>query len=314
MAIEPARLRFLLAIARSGGVLAAADELGVTPSAVSQQLARLEQEAGRPLVQRTPRGAVLTDAGWAVAHAAEEVERALNLLHARLAEGEADPIGTVRVGGVQSFLRSVLVPSLTAWREKFPRLRFEVIECVADDSMRLLRTGELDLVIVELDAGQRSARLPSGMIETPLLDEPWMLVVPQNSLVSAETLDLENLPLPWLGVDDSVASAQALRRVRRAFAAAESAAHRYQETQTALALVAAGEGVALIPSLALRGVPQAGVQAVAVPGLGMRRIVLRRYERRDTPEHVAVAAGLVRDAAGTFELLAHDTDEVSPAP
>ena len=70
MILDPRRLRFLLAVARYGGVLAAADELDVTASAVSQQLSKLEQETGRSLLQRTPTGSVLTPAGLALAEAA----------------------------------------------------------------------------------------------------------------------------------------------------------------------------------------------------------------------------------------------------
>jgi molybdate transport repressor ModE-like protein len=77
MLIDPRRLRFLLAVARSGGVLAAADDLDVTPSAVSQQLAKLESEIGRSLVRRTPTGTVLTDAGRLLVEAAEDIERML---------------------------------------------------------------------------------------------------------------------------------------------------------------------------------------------------------------------------------------------
>ena len=58
MDVDPRKLRVLLAIARTGGVLAAADELNITPSAVSQQLNKLENEAGHALVVRTPRGSV----------------------------------------------------------------------------------------------------------------------------------------------------------------------------------------------------------------------------------------------------------------
>ena len=60
----PRRLRVLLAVARTGGVLAAADELGITPSAVSQQLNKLEDETGHALVVRTPKGSVLTPPAW----------------------------------------------------------------------------------------------------------------------------------------------------------------------------------------------------------------------------------------------------------
>ena len=300
MQIDPRRLRFLLAVARSGGVLAAADDLDVTASAVSQQLARLEKEVGRPLVRRTATGTVLTDAGRGLVEAAEDIERTLAAARARLLEGEADPSGLVRVGAFHSFLSAILLPAMPAWRERFPRLRFEVVEADGDDLLRKLRAGDLDVVILELDAEEDSRALPARVTETPLLDEPWKLVVPSGTITSAESVDLARLGLPWLGVDPTAAGSQALRRVRRAWGSTVPTAHRYSETQTALAFVAAGEGVALIPSLALRGVTQAGVEALDVPGLGMRRIVLRRHEGRGVPKVVDVATGLIREAASAF--------------
>lgn len=301
MQIDPRRLRFLLAVARSGGVLAAADDLSVTPSAVSQQLARLELEVGRPLVRRTSGGTVLTDAGRSLAESAEEVERVLVEARAKLLEGESDPTGTVRVGGFHSFLSAVLLPRIPTWRERHPRLRFEVVESVGDDLLRRLRAGELDMVILELDAEEASRALPSRLTETPLLDEPWKLVVPAGTITSADSVDLGRLTLPWLGVDASAAGARALHRVRRASGSTVPTVHRYTETQTALALVAAGEGVALVPSLALRGVIQEGVETLDVPGLGQRRIVLRRHAGRAVPHAVDVATGLIREAAGAVD-------------
>jgi DNA-binding transcriptional LysR family regulator len=88
MDVDPKQLRFLLAVARFGGVLAAADELGVTASAVSQQPARLERETGHTLLQRTQSGSSLTPAGQTLAEAAEDVERTLALARSRLAQDE----------------------------------------------------------------------------------------------------------------------------------------------------------------------------------------------------------------------------------
>lgn len=300
MEIDPRRLRFLLAVARAGGVLAGADELAVTPSAVSQQLARLEQEVGRPLVRRTASGTVLTEAGHALAEAAEEVERTLAEARARLVAGDVDPAGTVRIGGFQSFLAVVLAPELPRWRERYPRLHFEVLDADQDDLLRKLRAGELDAVVLELDAEEPSRALPARVTETPLLDEPWRVVVPAGTLTGAESVDLQRLGLPWLGVDPTAAGAQALRRVRRASGSAAPTVHAYSQIQTALALVAAGEGAALLPSLALRGVPHPGVETLNVPGLGYRRIVLRRHEGRGVPKIVDLATTLVRDAASAF--------------
>ncbi len=301
MRIDPRRLRFLLAIAREGGVLAAADELGVTPSAVSQQLARLEAETGLVLVIRTAHGVLLTEAGQALTETAEEIERSLNLVRARLLEDEVDPVGTVRVGIFQTFLRVVLAPNLLQWRRRHPRLRFEVREDDQEELLQMLRSGDLDIVICELDAEQSPPRLLKNMTETPLLDEPWRLVVPAT-VQQADAVDLARHSLPWLGLDASAAGAQATRRVRRALGVTGTTVHRYQDIQSALALVAAGEGVALVPSLALIDNPHPGVSPLEMPGLGTRRIVLRRYEGRGVPETIDVAVALIRDAAAAVSL------------
>ncbi len=149
MEVDPRRLRFLLAVARYGGVLAAADELGVTASAVSQQIARLERETGFALLRRTPTGSELTPAGIALTEAAEDVERALALARSRLEQSAAEVSGTVRIGGFQSFLTTVLAPALPGWRERYPALRIETIEADEAALMRALRAGSIDALAVE---------------------------------------------------------------------------------------------------------------------------------------------------------------------
>ncbi|PTT70289.1 LysR family transcriptional regulator [Arthrobacter sp. HMWF013] len=302
MDIDPRRLRVLLAIARTGGVLAAADELGISPSAVSQQLTKLEDETGHALVVRTPKGSVLTPAGLAVAEAGEEIERALSVARARI-EGGAKIAGVVRVGGFTSFVRTVVIPRLPAWRTQYPQLQIRIVEDDLPALMRLLRQRQLDAVVVELDsttAEQRS--LPAGLTEEPLLDEPWKLVVPAGALLSTENIDLARLPLPWIGVEPTAANSAALGRLRQSTGTQMETVHQYQETLTALALVAAGEGIAILPTLALIGVVHDGVDVLDVPGLGTRRIVLRRFDRRrSTGTPVDTVARLLRESAAAFD-------------
>ncbi|MEV7134099.1 LysR family transcriptional regulator [Arthrobacter sp. NPDC093128] len=302
MDIDPRRLRVLLAIARTGGVLAAADELGITASAVSQQLNKLEEETGHALVVRTPKGSVLTPAGLAVAEAGEEIERALSVARARI-EGGAKIAGVVRVGGFTSFVRTVVIPRLPEWRTQYPQLQIRIVEDDFPALMRLLRQRQLDAVVVELDsttAAQRS--LSAGMTEEPLLDEPWKLVVPSGALLTTENIDLARLPLPWLGVEPTAANAAVLGRLRQSTGAQMDTAHQYQETLTALALVAAGEGIAIVPTLALSGVSHDGVDVLDVPGLGTRRIVLRRFDRRRSASMpVDTVARLLRESAAAFD-------------
>ena len=298
--LDPRRLRFLLAVARYGGVLAAADELAVTASAVSQQLAKLEQETGHSLLRRTPTGSVLTPAGLALAEAAEDVERVLAVARARLQQGDAEVRGTVRVGGFQSFLANVLAPSLTAWRRRYPALVVETVEAEEDALMRALRAGAVDGVIVELDAGE-SYTPPRGTTDVPLLDEPWKLAVPTGALLDTDVIDFGRLGLPWLGVDPTAASAKAIRRVRRLLGGDSTSVHTYYSFQNALALVAAGEGVTLVPSLAIEGLPTAGVDALDIPGLGMRRVALRYLTRsRGASPLLDTAVSLIREAAASF--------------
>lgn len=78
--------------------------------------------------------------------------------------------------------------------------------------------------------------------------------------------------------------------------------HQYQDTLTALALIAAGEGVAIVPTLALTGAVQDGVDILDVPGLGTRRIVLRRFDRRRSASmRVDTVARLLRESAAAFD-------------
>ncbi|GGJ29820.1 LysR family transcriptional regulator [Paenarthrobacter histidinolovorans] len=302
MEMDPRRLLVLLAVARTGGVLAAADELRITPSAVSQQLTKLENEAGQALLLRTPKGSVLTPAGLAMAEAGEEIERALNVARSRM-QGQAEVAGVVRVGGFTSFMRTVVIPRLPEWRAQYPQLQIQLVEDGFPALMRLFRQRQLDAVVVEQDSTTSDQRpLAAGMVEEPLLDEPWKLVVPAGSLLSTDNLDLSRLPLPWLGVEPSAANIAVLGRLRHSTGAHIETIHQYQDTLTALALVAAGEGVAIVPTLALTGVVQDQVDILDVPGLGTRHIALRRFDRRrPTSLPVDTVARLLRESAAAFD-------------
>jgi DNA-binding transcriptional LysR family regulator len=301
MSIDPRRLRFLLAVARAGGVLAAADVLQMTPSAVSQQIAHLERESGCTLMTRTSQGSALTAEGLVLAEAAQEIERTLLEARTRLDRGGIELQGAVRIGSFQSFVSVVIAPALADWKRKLPGVHFEVVEADQELLLRWLKAGELDAAIIEFDAGEPAKSLPSGVTEIPLIDEPWKLVVPAGTLLT-ETTDLGRLKLPWLGVGHGDASAQALLRLRRVAGIDQPTIHRYFATQTALALVAAGEGMALIPMLALQGVPLKGVETLDVPGLGTRRIVLRSHFRgKQAHRLLAPVTTLIRDAVSRIQ-------------
>ncbi|GAB3101024.1 LysR family transcriptional regulator [Isoptericola nanjingensis] len=281
MATDPRRLAFLLAVHRAGGVLAAADLLHVTPSAVSQQIARLEAEEGIAVLDRGPRGVTLTPAGRVLAEAGERIEA--ELLEARqaiagLGEGVS---GRVVLGAFQTAIRAVVAPMLLDLAEQYPAVEVDVREHEPAEAIRMLRAGDLDVILLERDADMDSPA-PRGVHDVPLLDEPWCVVVPAGLPMPERLDDLANLQ--WVGAEADTASDRALRRLARTLGTTVSQRHRFFDFDTALALVAANQGVAMLPALALQGgdVPE-GVEVARLAGLGTRRIVARHRATRHEP-------------------------------
>src|ERR1700733_3244483 len=112
--IDVRRLRLLLELTRRGTITAVADALGYTPSAVSQQLAALEREAGVPLLERAGRRVALTSAGAVLVRYAESVLAVLEEASAALAASRASLTGPLRIGAFPSAARSMLPQALVA--------------------------------------------------------------------------------------------------------------------------------------------------------------------------------------------------------
>ncbi|MCB7135718.1 LysR family transcriptional regulator [Cellulosimicrobium marinum] len=284
MATDPRRLAFLLAVHRGGGVLAAADLLRVTPSAVSQQIQRLEAEEGVTVLDRGPRGVTLTPAGRVLADVAERIETELVEARKELAALGDEVTGRVAVGAFQSAIRSVVAPVAQRLAETAPGIDLDVQEREPAEALRLLRGGDLDVVLLERDFEAAENPAPRGTHEVVLLEEPWRLVVPASMPTPARLDDVRDAV--WLGPQPDTAAARALRRLSQGLGGL-STRHLYYDFDVALSLVAAGLGVAMLPALAVEGgasdeVPD-GVTVVGLPGLGSRRLVARHRATRHEP-------------------------------
>src|SRR5687767_10577236 len=120
------RLRLLHELHQRGTIAAVAGALQYTPSAVSQQLAVLEREAGLPLLERAGRGVRLTDAALVlVGHAEALLERA-ELAEAELAAAAGTVAGRGRIAAFQSVALRVAAPALQALARDAPGLRCEL--------------------------------------------------------------------------------------------------------------------------------------------------------------------------------------------
>ena len=179
MLIDPRRLSHLLAVHRHGGVVAAADVLGLTPSAVSQQIRKLEEEVGLPLVERTPQGARIPPAGHILVAGAQRIENELSEIAHDLRPMSGAVTGTLGIGAFQTVIRSVLLPLTAELSTTLPGVEVHIKETDEADGMGDLRAGRIDLLMLERDTAPGTP--PTGFSDTAFIDEPWVLLSPENA-------------------------------------------------------------------------------------------------------------------------------------
>jgi DNA-binding transcriptional LysR family regulator len=251
--LDVRRMRVLREVAVRGSFSAAAEALSFTQSAVSQQIAALEREAGTTLVQRSARGVRLTEAGEAVVRHAEAIM-------ARLAEAEAELEaiaglrgGRLRMASFESAGSTLMPLAIAAFRGMHPAVELSLSLSEPEDCVPLLRSGELDLAIVF----ESAVAVPEDGIErVHLLEDPMYLALPSDHpLAHRRRLRLEDLAgEAWIA---GSADCECNRLVNRACAMAGYQPRIAFETDDYAAMqgfVAAGVGVSLIAELGLRTV------------------------------------------------------------
>src|SRR4051794_22845005 len=141
------RLRLLHELRERGTIAAVAEALRYTPSAVSQQLAVLEREAGVRLLEPAGRSVRLTDAALVlVDHAGALLERA-ELAQADLAAAAGTVAGRARIASFQSVALRLAIPAMQALALEAPELRCELVEAEPEQSLPALALGDVDLVL-----------------------------------------------------------------------------------------------------------------------------------------------------------------------
>src|SRR5918992_3514546 len=171
------RLRLLRELNERGTIAAVADALQFTPSAVSQQLAMLEREAGVPLLERAGRGVRLTDAAHMLVGHAEALLRRAELAEADLAAAAGTVSGRGRIAGFQSVMLRLALPAMEALARDAPRLRVELLEAEPEQALPSLALGDVDLVIGD-EWSHQPWRLPIGLERHQLFEDPVNVVLP----------------------------------------------------------------------------------------------------------------------------------------
>src|ERR1700756_2736092 len=179
------RLRMLHEFAARGSIARTAEALGYTPSAVSQQLAVLEKEAGTPLLDRTARSAGLTDAGKRLAIHAERILAMVEAAEADLSAQAAQPSGRVVVTAFPS-AAVAFAPALARSLKEHPHLSLLLREADPGEGLQLVRSGEVEVAIVDDWTGRMSADLEAadaghGVLSYyHLVRDPLILVVARD--------------------------------------------------------------------------------------------------------------------------------------
>jgi DNA-binding transcriptional LysR family regulator len=249
--LDVRRLRLLYEFAAHGSIAATAVATGQTAAAVSQQLAALERETGAALLERTARSAQLTDAGRRLVEHTGTILDAIAAAESDLASDSAEPRGRVTVTAFPTVAVALAGPIVRRLR-RYPELTMVLRQQhTAAESLSRVRSGEIDLAIIDDWSGVRRPSSEGPLTYHHLVSDPLMVVLPprhelaERSVISAHALDGE----PWIASPKGEPSRAALDRLWRA-EGITSLVSEFEGLDTILTLVAKGLGVTVAPWMA----------------------------------------------------------------
>src|SRR6202045_260813 len=192
--LDVRRLKVLKEVADQGSFSAAADALSYTQSAVSQQIAALEAEAGMALLERHPRGVSLTAAGQTLVGHAEGILARLDAAEAALSEIAGLRGGRLRMASFPTAGATLMPLAIATFRSSHPGVELTLAEGEPEEIVPRLRAGELDLALLFEFAGERA--LEGDLTGVNLLADPMYLALPaEHPLAEREGLRLADLGL-----------------------------------------------------------------------------------------------------------------------
>ena len=302
------RLRLLQEFAARGSIARTAAVLGYTPSAVSQQLAALEREAGTALLDRSARRAELTDAGRRLAGHAERILAMVEEAETDLSAEADEPAGRVVATAFPS-AAVAFAPALARSLRAHPRLTLVLRQSGAGEGLRQVRSGEVDVAIVD-DWTSRLAEEVDGSILTlhHLIRDQLVLVLPRTHPAAAGPVDLQ-APIdlrelrhePWLAAPAGEPSRLAVDRLLAAVGVTPPVLSEFEGMATIVSLVARGIGIAILPRLGVTAADRRVVVRDLPLGLDLARDVYAVARSASTRRpSVAVIVTALRAAARTM--------------
>jgi DNA-binding transcriptional LysR family regulator len=250
LGIELRHFAALAAVASERSFHRAADRLGYVQSAVSRQIAYLEELTGTRLIERKsgPKPVHLTEAGEVLLGHANDILASIDMAKTDLGHLDAGRAGEVRVGFFPGVPTRILLATLALFEARFPRVGIATSEAVNDEPLfELLREGSVDLAFANLPPE------PGPFSFWELLRVPWTLLVPADSELAIRgdpptPADIAGLRL--IGPKSARADPWAGSRMAGE-PGAPDVVFRSDVPHTVQALVAGGLGAAIMPALAV---------------------------------------------------------------
>lgn len=260
-----ARLRLFRELAHRGTMTAVGAAFGLTSSAVSQQFAALEREAGVTLLERVGRRVRLTAEGTRLVTHAEAILQTVEAAELDLKAAGEIPRGVLEVACFPTFAKARLLPAVIRCRRRFPELQVIIHELESVDAIDAVRDGRCHLA---LNFAYSLVPRPdvAGLVSHPLIDEPVLLALPKAWRRAREPIALKRLAQEgWIAGSRQSDDRQLAERACAAAGFAPRITHTVDDYDLVLRMVAAGLGVGFVPELALSFSGAKGV-VVRTPG------------------------------------------------
>jgi DNA-binding transcriptional LysR family regulator len=264
--LDAQRLAVLAEVARAGSIGGAAQRLSFTPSAVSQQIGKLERDLGCRLLERHARGVTLTPVGHALLFHAEAVTGELRAAEQTVQAMLGAQPARLAVGTFASAGQSLVPEALARFRGHHPDVSLTLMDLEPPDGYGLVRSGDLDLLITHRYSGTPLPD-PRGLTRVLLMRDPLRLVLPSGHPQARRP----RITMAGLGGQEWISgSADTPSRVCLELAA-ESAgmrphiAYETHDYQVTLALIEAGLGISLVPASVLGHATRRGLATRQLP-------------------------------------------------
>ncbi|MEI8409549.1 MULTISPECIES: LysR family transcriptional regulator [unclassified Kribbella] len=245
------RLQLLRDVAATGTIAAAAQRAGCTAAAASQQLATLERELGIAVLERSARSVRLTEAGRVLVEHADRLFADLTEAERAVQEVAGLRGGRLRVAAFATAGVSFVVPAMARFRRRHPQVRLSLVEMDPDEALPAVRAGGVDMAVTFEYAPLTRPDL-RGLSQLPLYGDPLLLAIPRqrNAPAPARVRLADYAGSDWIAARAPTGLHAVTEEACRSAGFQPRISARVHSYSLALAMVAGGFGVTIVPRLA----------------------------------------------------------------